>query len=212
MKVTIEGGYEAAKEQIYNEALINKQNELKNIYFKIFDKEFVMGLIVIAFLFAVSFDPSFNPKIATIILRYGMLVVIVFELILRIRECKSSKKLYADLIEKQKSMTFDEYVKYVECIEKDDIYIDSDIIYELDRLKRLELLSNPDIISMEYTVNDLFWDICLSFLIETKNNQKETIDIVCGCIEYTDSEEELVWEVGLPILFRTNNKELVNKC
>jgi len=215
MKVTIKGGYEAAKGRIYNESLEGKQKELDKIKLFRFDtlneKAAVMIQIITVFCFALSFLPLFDENSALLV-RCSMLFTFFFTIAADISSCKSERKRYMNLIEKHKSMSMIEYIKYVNNDSHFLIFDDEYMIDSYNDLQKFASLLDPDIVSIEYTRVNGELSSNVLFFVKKKNNQKDAVDFGLINILYRDSEEdELVWDEDSVITLYTNDKGFVKK-
>ena len=117
-----------------------------------------------------------------------------------------------NLIEKHKSMSMIEYIKYVNNDSHFLIFDDEYMIDSYNDLQKFASLLDPDIVSIEYTRVNGELSSNVLFFVKKKNNQKDAVDFGLINILYRESEEdELVWDEDSVITLYTNDKGFVKK-
>ena len=224
MKVEIKGGYENAKQQLYNECLEDKKEALGKIKYFSFDNPvdlttstitLMISFTVVFFLACKLIFPSSTGNYGLGALNGNLLfgMVIICNL-MNFYNYKSNKKYYANSIKKQEEMSFDDYIAYLEeeKVKGYRLLIDDDVMLILyDELNKINALQSPNVESIEYAyVSDS--SSTISFFVKKRDGKKETFifeNIEELKFESEDeNEEKLVYDDGDIMIYI---KEMENK-
>lgn len=217
MKITINGGYEIAKEQISQNLLTVKENTMKR--YNVISK-FYSFLICLALIF--SFLPSVRANNEEL---YNILQIMYFFLLFLLIKLLFNKIRLSVSIKKHTKMTIDDYVKYLKDCDDNSLkrFIITEIDVEMWRLYNvLTDLANFDVTNYEFvTVTGKYMKIIRKFrekkatshydiVLFSKDDAIEISFVVVECRESED--DEIVWDNCGITVYTNASSELMQEC